>query len=177
MTLSELDVYPGDTVDVLYNLDINEFQGTKSLQMIVKDIRLSKASLQREIIDHKIYDELVLGNTDVIDKYSVVMDHVVPTRDEFVSVYNVLKRELRVEHEVYSIRALEHLLRSLGHNISYVKLKFIISVFKELNLIGVTDLDPDREIYSFKYIYVKNKTSLDKSNILKKLRTLFKNGE
>ncbi len=177
MTLSELDIYPGDTVDVLYNLDINEFQGTKSLQMIVKDIRLSKESLEREIVEHRIYDGLVGAKTEVINEYSVDMDHVIPTRDEFACVYNVLKRELRVEHEVYSIRALEHLLRSLGHNISYIKLKFIISVFRELNLIGVTELDADREIYSFKYIYVKNKTSLDKSNILKKLKTLFRCGD
>ncbi|MBR5632678.1 MAG: single-stranded-DNA-specific exonuclease RecJ, partial [Clostridia bacterium] len=177
MTLSELDIYPGDTVDVLYNLDINEFQGTKSLQMIVKDIRLTADSLDRERVEHKIYDELVLGNDSVIDEYSVDMDMALPTRDEFAGVYNVLKRELRVEHEVYSIRALQHLLRSLGHNISYIKLKFIISVFRELNLLGVTELDAEREIYSFKYIYVKNKTSLDKSNILKKLKALFRSAE
>ncbi len=173
MTLAELDVYPGDTVDVLYNLDINEFQGTKSLQMIVKDIRLTKDSLNREIKDHKIYDELAAGNAAVINSCNIVQEHVVPTRDEFVAVYNVLKRELRVEHEVYSIRALEHLLRSLGQNVSYIKLKFIISVFRELNLLSVTELDSEREIYSFKYIYVKNKTSLDKSNILKKLKSMF----
>ncbi len=174
MTLAELDIYPGDTVDVLYNLDVNEFQGTKTLQMIVKDIRLTKDSLDREIAEHKIYDELAEGNANAIDTYNVIIDQVVPSRDEFAAVYNVLKRELRVEHEVYSIRALEHLLRSLGHNVSYMKLKFIITVFRELNLLSVNELDSEREIYSFKYIYVKNKTSLDKSNILKKLKSLFK---
>ena len=55
-----------------------------------------------------------------------------------------------------------------------VKLKYIILIFRELNLIGVEDIDPEREIYSFKYIYVKNKTSLDKSSILKKLRSNLK---
>ena len=32
----------GDKIDVVYNLDINEFRGRQSLQLLVKDIRLSE---------------------------------------------------------------------------------------------------------------------------------------
>ena len=73
---------------------------------------------------------------------------------------------------MFSIRALSHLIRSLGYIIPYVKLKFIIMIFRELNLIGVEDIDVEREIYSFKFIYVKNKTNLEKSNILKRLKSV-----
>ena len=176
-TLAELDIYPGDVVDILYNLDINEFQGTKTLQMIVKDIRLTEKQLACEIREHDVYDSLA-GHVD--NKVSLTDAEklaAVPTRDEFGVVYNILKKELRVEHEVFSIRALAHLIRSLGYIIPYVKLKFIIQIFRELNLIGVEELDAEREIYSFKFIYVNNKTSLDKSSILKRLKSAVGSGD
>ncbi len=170
-TLEELDIYPGDVVDVLYNLDINEFQGTRTLQMIVKDIRLTKRVLDTEIAEHELFDTLFSGvrPESLNDPHEI--NAIIPTREDFGAVYNVLKRELRVEHEVFSMRALAHLMKSCGYIIPYVKLKFIIMIFRELNLLGVEELDAEREIYAFKYIYVKNKTSLDRSNILKKLKS------
>lgn len=168
MTTTELDLYPGDVVDVLYNLDINEFQGTRTLQMIVRDIRLSNKQLKAEIREHEIFDNLFAGN--VIPMTEAERSAAVPDRNDFAALYNLLKKELRVEHEVFSIRALLHLLRTCGYLISYVKLKFIIMIFRELNLIGVEQIDAEREIYSFRYIFVKNKTSLDKSSIFRKLK-------
>jgi hypothetical protein len=99
-----------------------------------------------------------------------------PERDDFTAVYTVLKRELRVEHRVYSIRALRHLLMTKGYNISYVKLKAIIMIFRELNVVGVEDTDRGDEVYEFSYVFVKNKTSLDKSGILKKMRNELRPG-
>lgn len=175
-SLADLDIYSGDVVDVLYNLDINEFQGTKTLQMIVRDIRLSEKQLSCEIREHEVYDALAAGDL-TFELSDAERLGALPTRDEFGVVYNILKKELRVEHEVFSIRALSHLIRSLGYSIPYVKLKFIIMIFRELNLIGVEDIDTEREIYSFKFIYVKNKTSLDKSNILKRLKSVTRNSD
>ncbi len=175
-SLADLDIYSGDVVDVLYNLDINEFQGTKTLQMIVRDIRLSEKQLSCEIREHEVYDALAAGDLAFALSDAERLG-ALPARDEFGVVYNILKKELRVEHEVFSIRALSHLIRSLGYSIPYVKLKFIIMIFRELNLIGVEDIDTEREIYSFKFIYVKNKTSLDKSNILKRLKSVTRHGD
>lgn len=174
MSLAELDLYPGDVVDVLYNLDINEFQGTKTLQMIVRDIRLTSDRLNGEIREHKIFDSLYLGHGPLIDMTESEIAASIPDRNDFAAVYNTLKRELRVEHEVFSIRALAHLLGSCGYNIPYVRLKFILMIFRELNLIGVEEIDSEREIYSFHFIFVKNKTSLEKSHIFRKLKSELK---
>ena len=174
MSLSELDLYPGDVVDVLYNLDINEFQGTKTLQMIVRDIRLSTKSLNAEIREHKIFDSLYLGHGPLSDMTESEIFSSIPDRNDFAAVYNTLKRELRVEHEVFSIRALAHLMKSSGYIIPYVRLKFILMIFRELNLIGVEEIDAEREIYSFHFIYVKHKTSLEKSHIFRKLKSELK---
>lgn len=170
-TMAEVDLYPGDNVDILFNLDVNEFQNNKSLQFIVKDIALSDEQNKYEQTSHQVYSEL-WNYISKGEQLSVVpSSDTVPDRNDFAAVYNVLKHELHLEHEIFSLRALEHLLRMNGYRIGYVKLKFIIKVFQELNLIGVNEMDEEREIYKFNYIFVKNKTSLDKSNIYRKLKS------
>lgn len=168
--LADIDVYPGDSIDVLYNLDINEFQGKKSLQMILKDFRLSADLRAREADAHAVYqrvsDALASENVPDSDEARAVL----PDRSECGTVYNVLKHELYLGHEVFSIRALSHLLRTTGKTVPYGKLKFILRVFSELHLLQVEELDPMREIYAFRYIHMHGKTSLDKSELLQALR-------
>lgn len=175
-TLEELSLYPGDTVDVMFNLEINEFRNQRSVQMIVRDIRLSEGQMKaensdielfREIWSGKSPAEIMLGNRDYSD--------IVPTRNEFGAVYSLLRRELRLEHEVFGLRALLHLLKTGGVTMNYVKLKFIILIFRELGLLGVEMLrdDDGDELYAFRYIPMKTKTELERSGIYRKLKNDF----
>ncbi len=169
MTPTELDLYVGDVVDVLYNLDINEFMGARTLQMIVRDIRLTEERLNAEIRDHRILDALLAGDVPSLTSNEALA--LIPDRGEFATVYKLLRRELRVEHEVFSIRALSHLLFTCGFNIPYIKLKTIILVFRELEFFTVDELDAEREIYSFANVAAKEKTSLDSSKLLCKIKS------
>ncbi len=168
--LADIDVYPGDSIDVLYNLDINEFQGKKSLQMILKELRLSTNAHLREeearAVYRRVSDALEAGETPVPDDVRAVL----PDRSDCGTVYNVLKHELYLGHEVFSIRALSHLLRTTEKAVPYGKLKFILRIFSELHLLQVEEMDPLREIYAFRYIHMHGKTSLDKSVLLQTLR-------
>jgi hypothetical protein len=56
-----------------------------------------------------------------------------------------------------------------SRKIGYVKLKFIIMVMRELNLVTLDE--PEDEVYTFKIHYTSTKTDLDKSNLLRKLRS------
>ena len=173
-TLSDLDLYPGDIVDVLFTLDINEFQNQRNLQMIVKDVRLTSARYREEIADRELFVKMREGAKPAdlgIDEFSAM--EMVPERSDFAAVYNTLKRELRVEHEMFSIRALQHLLKSNGTRIGYIKLRYILLTFHELNLLHIETYDEEKEIYIFKYIYQHGKTNLEKSNIYKKLKADF----
>ena len=173
-TLSDLDLYPGDLVDILFTLDINEYQNQRNLQMIVKDVRLSRAQFQSEEAERELFQRIHSGakGTDLgIDEFSA--QNIVPTRNDFAVVYSTLRKELRVEHEMFSIRALQHLLKTGGLKIGYVKLRYILLTFNELNLLRVEEYDAEREIYVFRYIYQHSKTNLDKSNIYRKLKADF----
>jgi len=53
--------------------------------------------------------------------------------------------------------------------INYIKLKIIIKVFCELNLLGIEDISD--EVYRFKVHYTTNKTDLEKSSLLRRIRS------
>ncbi len=169
-SIADIDLYPGDVVDVLFGLDVNEFQGVRTLQMIVRDVRLTSVRYDAEERERAIYDAVTAGEGISPELTDEERRNALPEREDFAAVYNVLKKELRVDHRVFSIRALRHLLMTRGYNIPYVKLKAIIMIFRELNVVGVEETDRDGEVFEFRYVFVKNKTSLDKSGILKKIR-------
>lgn len=102
---------------------------------------------------------------------------IIPSREDFGVLYNLIKKELRMEQDTFSVRALCNLLRGAGREMRYVKVKYILQVFQELNILGVEKIESEREVYRFKYIYVKTKADLNKSNILKKLRTALTAGK
>ena len=162
---SELDFCPGDRVDVLFNLDINEYRGIKSLQFIVRDIRLSEEERSVNAAERELYERIkngeILGDADTI----------VPTREEFGAVYTFLRREFRAARDTMSLPQMTRLLARQGCGVGYVKLKFIIRIFQELNLVGLDEESEDR--YRFSITYTKNKTSLEKSNIFRRLKSQY----
>ena len=170
--LADIDVYPGDEIDVLYTLDVNEFQGHRSLQMILKEYRLSQTIASREYAEHSEYEHICrcMENGGAVSPETA--GQVIPVRDDFVCIYSKLKREISLGHEVYSIRALRHFLRASGMEMNYSKLKFILQILDEMRILRVTEADPDREIYHFEYISTKGKVDLEKSAVLHKLRSL-----
>lgn len=157
---SQLNLYVGDTVDVMFNLDINEWAGRKTVQLIIKDIRLSdeaRASVEGE---KQRFDEIWGGAP-----FSEGED-IIPTRDDFALVYSFVCASVRAGVDSISHRSL---LSSLDSKINYIKLKIIIRVLQEMNLLGIEEVS--EELYHFKVHFTKNKTDLEKSTLLRRLRT------
>lgn len=168
-----LDIFEGDIVDVMFNLDINEYQNVKNLQFILKDIRLCERQSSYEEKEINLYNAVNSGNIDFGALDEEAVNSIVPTREDFGAVYNLIKKELRLDHDTFTPRALCHLLYTAGISMRYVKVKYIIRVFQELNILGVDEIEQSGEVYRFKYIYVKNKADLNKSNILRRLKASF----
>ena len=169
-TPSELDFKWGDAVDIAYSIDTNEFNGTESLQVNIKDIRLSQKSRELESAWEKKYLDAKIGNT------VLCADEVIPSREEAGYVYQFLQTSARYGTDKYRYLKLVNDLQSRGRypegvdpaRLNYVKLKTIIMVFRELNIISIDEIDDFS--FEFKFSGAKSKTSLDKSNILKKLK-------
>ena len=167
----ELDIITGDTVDILFNLDVNEFQNMKNLQLILKDIKLSDSILEKQQRDQKLFEEIHCGSFDFSVLTESEISELIPVRADFANVYNLIKRELRLGRETFTIRGLLSILEQNSVKMHYVKLKYIILIFQEMNILGVDKDENKDDVYKFSYVFVKTKADLDKSNILKKLRS------
>lgn len=160
---SELPCVEGDCVDVLFNIDVNEYRNVRSVQMIVHDIRISEEYSNRLEREKQLYEHIKNGGSFSDG------DDVIPARDDFARVYTVLRREYRAQTSVLGIRAILRGVNSPDQpNINYAKLKFILRILDELRICEVTECADD--VYTFNVFFNGSKTNIEKSFILKKLR-------
>ncbi len=161
----ELGLYVGDEVDVLFNVDVNEWAGHKSVQLIVRDVKQSRS--QREFIktEQERFFEVWSGAQFSED------EHILPTRDDFAIIYRLLVGAVRSGADRLSVRDITARLRSgkEGADIGYIKLLVIIRVMQELNIMGIEEVD--RDVYSFRISYRTTKAELEKSTLLRRLRS------
>ncbi len=156
----EADVYPGDSIDILAGLDINEFGGKRTAQLILRDLRLTADAAAVAEANAARYAALRAGAP-------APGADIVPSREEFGAVYNFIRRQVRFGEDSFTVR--EMLMRDehVGA-VGYIKLRFIIDVLYELNIVGVESLG--HEAYRFRVSYQPKRADLDKSAILRRLR-------
>lgn len=164
MNANDLPVEMTDYIDILFQLNVNEFQNVLSLQMIVQDIRISPAYENAYEEERRRYLEIYGGAR--FDENECVL----PTRDDFVPVYKFLRKEFYNGHTVFPMRRLLGMVNRFGYeHINYIKLKFIIRIMQELRLCDITE--PAEDQYIFAFGFQAAKTNIEKSSILRKLKT------
>lgn len=164
MVEAAMPVAAGDEVDVFFQVEINDYKNQQSVQMIVKDIRPSERYTRRMEEEKRRYLEISEGGS-----FSPEED-VVPTREDFAKVYTMLRREFRMENSVLHIKDMMKLVNvSNETEIRYPKCKYILRILNELNICEIEELDND--IYRFAVVFTATKTNIDKSSILKKLKS------
>ena len=157
-----LDIYPGEKVDLLFSLDINEWAGKRTVQLTVRDLRSAERErLESEAEEHR-YHEIMNGDAFGAE------ENVVPDRDDFAAVYTVIRRLVRSGNDTFSIRSMHAQLLAAGYDIGHIKLRFIFSIFRELNILGIEEIS--KETYRFRLKFSTTKADLEKSNILHQLR-------
>ena len=165
---SDLGIFPSDMIDLIFNIDINEFNGTKTVQLIAKDVKLSD-TYTKDLEEQRIRFDAILSGDSI-----TAVDDAVPVRDDFVAFFNMIRRDIRFGNDAFSLRSLMVKLNAAEHPISYIKLKFLIMIMRELNILGIEEIE--NEYFIFK-LNNNTKTDLDRSNILKKLRSQLRKGK
>ena len=160
----ELDLFVGDSVDILFNLDINEWVGRKSAQLIVRDITHScemKSNIEKE---RQRFKEIWSG-----ERFSA-SENVFPSRNDFAAVYRMIVSLVRLGNDQLTLRDLmSRLNQSEAKGIGYTKALIVIKVMQELNILGITEIGDEE--YRFSVQYKTGKTDLEKSNLLRRLRS------
>ena len=160
-----LGIYVGDKVDVLFNLDINEWGGRENVQLIVRDLKLSRQEAEEISASRKRFEEIKNGAQFSAD------ENILPTREDFAAVYRFMLATLRSGSNTLTHKKILSKFRNGddGVNIGYIKLKVIVMVMKELNIANIEDVS--EEVYKFNIQYKTTKTELDKSTLLRRLRS------
>ena len=158
----KLDLYPGEKADLLFSLDINEWAGKRAVQLTVRDLRPAERERLENAAEEKRFREIMKG-----DAFSTE-ERVIPSRDDFAAVYTMIRRLVRGGTDTFSTRSMRAQLCAAGYDISLIKLKFIFSIFGEMNILGIEEIE--NELYRFRLKFNAGKTDLEKSNILRQLR-------
>ena len=159
----ELDFDEGDSIDLIFNLGINEYKNVSRVQLTVQDVKISSALAQRSADMSDRYEQIHGGGSFRAE------EDVLPTRDDFARVYTVLRREFRNGTSVLDRKAVMRMVNVPGKPIiNHVKLKYIFLVCNELKICEIDEID--RDIYKFNVFFHATKTNIEKSSILKKLK-------
>ena len=166
-----LGIYIGDKVDVMFNLDVNEWGGRESAQMIIRDLKPSFTEKAKQRGECARFEEIRCGAPFTAE------EDVIPSRDDFAAVYRLIQASVRSGVDVLKHRDIISRIKNSDEpvTVNYAKLKVIIMVFKELNIVMIDDISD--ETYRFKLHYSTTKAKLDKSTLLRRLRAQMRRGE
>ena len=162
---AQLPVVSGDEVDLLFQLNINDYQGVRSLQLILQDLRPSENHAKAGRFAQERLDE-ILGGAPIYPE-----ENLVPNRDEIASVFTVLRTDARMGNRTVSERSLLDRVNRGGlakDPITPLKLRLISMILTEMAVCRIGD--PIDGIYVFDIDFNAPKTSIDASSLLQRLR-------
>ena len=150
-------------VDLLFSLDVNKFNGVESVQLILQDIRHSDEYLAYFENENLLYSAVRKGK-----KY-LESDNLIPTREDFAVVYTLLRREFRTGNDIMTeVEMFKKISAIKDANIRLAKLKLILEILNELKICTVEEISP--RIYRYDIYFNSEKTNIEKSSILKKIK-------
>ena len=146
----------GTYVDVVCSININEFRGNKTVQLIIRDVDYSEKTLRD--IESQEKDFLKLQKDEFFFDY-----HIIPKRQDFAMVYKFLREEgFRKEKRITLMK-----LKSGFPEMPFLKLLIILETFSECDLIRWTKNSVGT--YRIQQLEAKEKKDLYASPIMRML--------
>ncbi len=160
MAAEQLDCDLNEVIDVAFQLDLNEFQGECTVQLLIKDIARSKQD--QKAIAQSIIDYYSLIGTGVISPRSPL-----PTYDQFGAVYRLLRR-FSQEHQAKEFTVTVHKLQQqLQNTMNWAQIRFCLDVFAQLSFLEETVVceEPLYFTYRIRLIPQTEKVQLESSSL------------
>ncbi len=164
---ARLPVVTGDTADVLFHMNINDYQGVRSLQLIVQDLREAEAFAAAHRRERARFDAILAG-APLGDGEALV-----PTRDDIACVFTILRADARLGNATITERRLlerisQSPVRANAMLPNGTKLRLILAILGEMGVASVRE--PDDGIFCFEVHFDAPKTSIDASPLMQRLR-------
>jgi single-stranded-DNA-specific exonuclease len=156
-SFSDFNFDNNQSVDILVTLDINEYNGTKSVSAQLKDIRLSGCNQDRYFAALRTYEALVRG--ECIG--SGLEARILPEKGDIKIVYDILRSG---SADMDAERAFA---QAAAKGINYCKYRIILDILKEFNLIEFNLINN-----KIKLIPAASKADLESSVMLARVKSL-----
>ena len=125
MSAKSFPYLPTDTVDILFNVSENEFRGTVTTQIFIRDMRYG--------------DEFISGYNDEINVYEYIKDDIIlpqtehiPERADCAELFKLIKKHTENDNAPFN---LHKTLKTEIRGICYIKARLILDIFSELGLL------------------------------------------
>ena len=163
-TVQRSGIAPGDTVDLAFTPQINEFRGVRTVQLNLVDLRLSRSLREDAQREQALYSRFLRGRA--LDPADAV--RLLPSRGEFVAVWRYLIANSRDECLQENFLCMgRKIARSAAQSLTLGKARICLDVFAEQGLI---ELDACRRCYRIRITTDGRKVDLDASPIVRALR-------
>ncbi len=130
--LDEADICEGDTVDAAFKLDINEFRGVSTEQLMLCDLRVSgeipELDRESELLSRIENGESFIESEDIL-----------PDRDDFALIYKKV-RAYGSDGKTVSLYRLCKSIDESGAHIRGAKLKLALEILSDVGLISYQEL-------------------------------------
>jgi single-stranded-DNA-specific exonuclease len=138
---------PGDAVDILFALELNEWMGRTTVQLTVRDIRHSDC--QDELLDRPWLAEEAYGHCadlrPLMNQFQVSLQALKPSNKEYKAVYQFIKARYGEQPLIADLSLLSRrVARSYGFSLNGFRLARILTVFEETGLLSLQRLGADR---------------------------------
>ena len=138
MTEETLGLHAGMRVDAAFYLQINEFRGTRTVQLQLIDLRASLDPSAREAEAILLCDTLVSGGTLAAKDAA----RLTPAREQFVRLWRALEREVGTQTlSEAELPLLRRLSAEVAGAESFARTLLCLNVFAERGLLSLTRAD------------------------------------
>lgn len=166
MSLWDFGYSIGDKIDIVFNIDINCYRGIESVQLILKDICLSKEDYEKFMENKMLYKAFKSKN----ELTSSQAEMLFPARDDFVAVYKFIIYKNISKSRYYNFQSLNRdISYHSGRKISYAKMRICLDVLCEMKLISFKN---DENKIFIEAVQTSKKVDLSQSKIIKKLKLI-----
>ena len=147
----------GELLDIAATLDANEYNGSRSVTVIVKDIKAHSEDARQILKSRRSYEAFCRGAL----RDRAELEELLPDREDFALLYRCLR-----DRQGYSF-PVETLVNRLNNRLSYGKIRVALEAMNELGLIRICE---GLRTTSITLNRVTGKVNLDDASIIKKLR-------
>ncbi|MDD4165200.1 MAG: single-stranded-DNA-specific exonuclease RecJ [Eubacteriales bacterium] len=154
----------GDICDIAFSVDINEYMGNYSPQLLLHAVRRSEIDKNlfeyEDILYRKIRDE---------NNHDRLPSSVLPTLKDFRAVFRFLKKEIDDSHRVNVVTICKQLNLKENMDINTCKVRIIFDVLSQERIVNINYIGKG-DVFELEFLPVVNKVNLDNSEILIRIK-------